>query len=235
MTIDRFGASWGSKAAPVMPATLRELWRDESMPVWMSNDLGLSSTSTYSALSESIWADKGAIPERVFSAMAILVAQRSEQVAQVRCVVNPWPVGLQPDLVPWSSRTRNALKRNGIYSSLSGDVVVTFGRIMAIPGAGVRSALDYAATLESAMREFGQAGSAAVALLGSGLGSGPTAADNSSIVDTVEAYWAAQISKGLPRFSDVLGIVTGMSLKDYLLDALTTPDAASRTNEIAYS
>src|SRR5262245_31925080 len=111
MAIDTVGVSWGAAGAPLLPATLRDAWRDERLPAWMPADLGLTDHATYADLGPDVWSVTKVIPERVLNAIMILVSQRSEQIAEIGCVRDPWPLGLKPDSVPWSTRTRNTLKK----------------------------------------------------------------------------------------------------------------------------
>jgi hypothetical protein len=229
MPIDRYGSAWGSNGSPILPATLRELWATENLPNWIQRDLGLSSDATFAALTSDPWLRAAVIPERVFNAMTTLVSQRADQIASIRCIATAWPIGLSPDAVPWSNRTRNSLKRTGLYSSTPPEI--TFGRFMSIQGAGARSALDYAATLESAMQEFNRAGSVVISEL-------TTAADaanrkDSSLLDAAAEPWANQVSGEDPRFADLLPTVQSMSFRDYVLDVLTSSDATGRATEVA--
>ena len=130
----------------------------------MPRDLGLPSNATYADLGAEVWSTAESVPERVLTAITILIGQREEQIAEIWCVKDPWPAGLKPDAVPWATRTRNVLKRAG----LSPDRIntnITLGQFLKIEAAGVRSAIDFAATLEAAMHHFEEAQSAAAAAL----------------------------------------------------------------------
>lgn len=226
MGIDTFGVSWGEFGSPLLPETLREAWRDERLPAWMPRDLGLPEDATFADLGSDVWSGTKNIPERVLNAITILVTQRAEQIAEIWCVRDPWPLGLKPESVPWSTRTRNALRKAGLYAAEQVNTNVTFGQFMEIEGAGVRSALDFAATLEAAMRQFDEARSTAAAVLN-------TSSEGSALVEAAEEPWAAQVSGEDPRFVQVLFVVRGMSFRDYVHQLLESSDVTGKAKELS--
>jgi hypothetical protein len=228
MAIDTSTVSWGKIGSPLLPQTLRDMWKDERLPAWMPGDLGLPEDATYADLGADVWSATKTVPERVLNAISILVTQRAEQIAEIRCVKDPWPLGLKPDSVPWSTRTRNALRRAGLYSSAQVNTNVTFGQFMEIEGAGVRSALDFAATLEAAMRKFDEARSTAAAVLNP-----LPASEGSALLEAAEEPWAAQVSGEDPRFRQPLFVIRGMSFRDYVHVLLENSDVTGKAKEVA--
>lgn len=192
----------------------------------MIKDLQLPSQATFAYLDWNVWLSAGEMPDRVLRAVTTFVSQRREQIQGIRCVRGPWPLGLKPDSIPWSRRTRNVLAKAGLYRSDQVDTNITFGQFLAIPGAGVLSVLDFASTLESAIRQFDEAESVAVAVLD------PTAQE-SALVEAAEQPWAAQVSGDDPRFRLLLRAVHGMSFRDYVHHLLESSDVTSEAPMVA--
>lgn len=226
MSIDRGFASWGEFGSPLLPGTLREAWSNVRLPAWMIKDLRLPDQATFAYLDWNVWLASGEVPERVLRAITTFVSQRREQIQGICCVRGPWPLGLNPGSVPWSRRTRNALIKAGLYGTDQVTTNITFGQFLAIPGAGVLSALDFASTLEAAIRQFGEAESIAAAAL-------DPAARESALVEAAEQPWAAEVSGDDPRFRTLLRVVQGMSFRDYIHRLLESSDVTSEAPMVA--
>lgn len=226
MAIDRSFVSWGQFGSPLLPGTLREAWSNVRLPAWMINDLRLPEQATFAYLDWNVWLVAGEVPERVLRAIATFVSQRRDQIQGVRCVHGPWPLGLSATSIPWSRRTRNALAKAGLCRSDQVNTDVTFGQFLAIHGAGVLSVLDFASTLESAIRQFDEAESVAAAVL-------DPAAQESALVEIAEQPWATQVSGDDPRFRQLLRAVHGMSFRDYVHRLLESSDLTSEAPMVA--
>lgn len=228
MVIDKFGQAWGLPGAPLLPATLRTRLATEPLPPWMARDLKLEGPATFSRLDSSATPPGAHIPERVVRAITFLLTSRREQFSQVRCIERPWPAGLAPEAVPWSTRTRNSLRKGGVLRTDGIDPGKTFGDIFAINGAGVTTALDYAATLESSMDDFERIAERAVAAVTPD--SSAPDQEASVLGQLLEEPWAAQIGGADPRFPE-LAQVEG-SLQEYVRSLLDSPDVSGRAEEI---
>lgn len=226
MTLDKNFISWGEFGSPLLPRTLREAWTNVRLPAWMVKDLRLPAHATFAYLDWNVWLATAEVPQRVFRAITTFVSQRKEQIQGVRCVQGPWPLGLKPEIVPWSRRTRNALAKAKLYRPDQVDTNITFGQFLAIPGAGVSSALDFASTLEIAIRQFDEAESVAVAVLD------PTAQE-SALVKAAEHPWADQVSGDDPRFRFLLRAIHGMPFREYIHRLLESSDVTSEAPMIA--
>ncbi len=192
----------------------------------MAKDLKLADGATYGQLDSC--ATPSDIPERVIRALTFLLGSRRQELGSLLCIEHPWPPGLAPDAVPWSTRTRNSLNRSGILRPDGIDLHTTFGDILSIEGAGATTALDYAATLESSMERFERSAEKAVAAI---IPSSPAGQEISSFAQVLEEPWARQLGGGDPRFPE-LKRVEG-SLFDYAQGALDSPDVFGRAEEVA--
>lgn len=226
MDLDNGFASWGEFGSPLLPGTLRKLWDRVPLPEWMVKDLRLPAHATFAYLDWNVWLATPEVPERVFRAITTFVSQRKEQIQGIRCVHSPWPLGLRPDTVPWSRRTRNALVKASLYRSDQINTNITFGQFLAIPGAGVLSALDFASTLEATIRQFDEAESVAIAVL-------DPAAQESALVKAAEQPWAAQVSGDDPRFRLLLRAIHGMSFREYVHGVIESSDVTAEAPMVA--
>lgn len=226
MGLDKNFVRWGEFGSPLLPETLRQAWTHVRLPAWMVKDLRLPVHATFAYLDWNVWLATSEIPDRVFRAITTFVTQRKEQIQGIRCVQSPWPLGLKPDSVPWARRTRNALVKANLYRPDQINTNITFGQILAIPGAGVMSALDFASTLEIAIRQFDEVESVAVAVL-------DPAAQESALVKAAEQDWAAQVSGDDPRFRLLLRTIHGMSFREYVHQLLESSDVTSEAPMIA--
>jgi hypothetical protein len=86
--------------------------------------------------------------------------------------------------------------------------------------------LDFASTLESAIRQFGEVESVAASVL-------DPVAQESDLVEAAEQPWAAQVSGDDPRFRPLLRAVRGMSFRDYVHRLLESPDVTAEAQMIA--
>jgi hypothetical protein len=194
----------------------------------MARDLKLNGSATYGHLDSSATPPGSYLPDRVVRAITFLMRNRQGEFGQVRCIERPWPPGLATDAVPWSTRTRNALKRLGVLRRDGVDPAITFGNILSIGGAGVKTALDYAATLESSIEHFETITDRAVAAVIAD----PSAPEQgvSVLGQLLEEPWALQVGGADPRFPE-LALVDG-SLQDYVRNVLDNPDVSGRAEEI---
>jgi len=98
----------------------------------------------------------------------------------------------------------------------------TFGDIFSIGGAGVTTALDYAATLESSMDHFERIAERAVAAVTAN----PSAPEQrvSVLGQLLEEPWALQVGGTDPRFPELAHM--GGSLQDYVRSLLDNPDVS---------
>ncbi len=226
MTLHKEFAGWGEFGSPLLPGTLREAWSRIRLPPWMVKDLQLPGHATFAYLDWNVWLATPKVPVRVFRAITTFVSQRREQIRGIHCVQGPWPLGLKPDSVPWSRRTRNALVKANLYRPDKISTNITFGQFLAIPSVDVLSALDFASTLEAAIRQFGEVESVAVPIL-------DPATYESALVEAAEQPWAAQVSGDDPRFRSLLHAIHGVSFRDYVHQLLENPDVTTEAPLIA--
>lgn len=91
--------------------------------------------------------------------------------------------------IPWRSRTRNALARDGLLNDRNRLSETTYTDLLSLPGMGYASVLDFAATTESYVEELPEG----------------AAAELRSMTDEVlQQWWADQVTGDDPRFADLL-------------------------------
>lgn len=150
--LDTAHARWGEAPHPLLPLSLRKKWQDEPMPDWLCAELGLPLRSTYSRLSPSVWRSAAATSERTLNALANLVRSRLAEVTRSLLIdpeVRQDAVSLAD--ISLSTRSRNALTQAGLLDRPQRLSELTFGELLRISAIGVRSALEIACLVESAM------------------------------------------------------------------------------------
>src|SRR5438034_201885 len=94
-------AGWGKSPTPLMPEVLRKLWETDRLPTWVARDAGLSDDTTLTDLGPEMWSKVGVAPERLKNYVIALVEARYDQIRNVPVLNRPWPVSLDPAVVPW--------------------------------------------------------------------------------------------------------------------------------------
>lgn len=120
------------------------------MPAWLVKELGLPEGTTLDRLGVEIWEaglDKSARLERY---LVSLVDARRSEIRDLPVLTRPWPAGLDPADIPWSTRVRNALDRADLLqpTKLS---ALSFGEALSIRAMGAKSVLELAASLEASI------------------------------------------------------------------------------------
>jgi len=136
MTIDKFGQSLGLPGAPLLPATLRTKLESEPLPPWMTHDLKLEGAGHLRPTRFLSDAAGSHVPDRVVRAITFLLSSRREAIQSGSVHRTSLPPGLAPEAVPWSTRTRNSLRKGGVLRTDGIDAGKTFGDIFSIGGAG---------------------------------------------------------------------------------------------------
>src|SRR3989442_11304625 len=148
------GVAWGVPGAPLLPASLREIWKEEALPPWVCTELDLPPGSTMERLDAGVLGLTGRLPERVANLLIFLVHSRRNGISHLVAVKRVWPAGLSFGAVPWKTRTRNCLLQLGLHDRLIDLSQVTLGELFAVPGMGAVSILDFACTLEATLDEY---------------------------------------------------------------------------------
>lgn len=219
--IDIRNIRWGLAPAPLLPSTLRWLWQSERLPDWVCEELGLGPRGIVENLGSQVWATARSCSPRLTNYLLYLIRTRIHLIQDIKCVGLPWPTGLNPDDVAWSVRTRNCLLHQGLARNTSALASITFGELIKIPNMGVKSALDFASTLEGAIGATPNAVSVADKYESSPRESESLRAYLSEIASH---SWLSQISIRDPRFRPVLP-VSDKSLSEQIEDLLARDES----------
>ncbi len=188
--------TWGTRHSPLLPQSLRELWREESLPTWVVEELHLGAHATVGTLDSQIWTryPNDQLTEGLKAFLENLVSARKLSIWDHRIFGRPWPPALDPEVLPWSARTRNCLRRAGLLSDAGRLSRVTYGQILSLKSMGVSSLLDFSCGAEAAFEPAQETDPP--------IRSGVDAV--SALVDAIDAPWANQVSNQDPRFADLL-------------------------------
>jgi hypothetical protein len=190
-------AGWGCIGTPLLPRALRERWGNEQLPLWLTKDLHLAEGATYSALgSESLAASR--FTSRLKSFLLEVMRSRSRQIATIRVLPSPLPIGLDVTSLPLAVRTRNCLVRHDLLSDRSKLERATYADLLGLSAVGISTVLDLASVVEAATDKLqrtvhaGEAGSAS-----------EVEEISADLVDAIGAPWSQEISGADPRFQDL--------------------------------
>ncbi len=147
----KYLTKWGDPGVPLLPRSLREAWAEDRIPNWVAQECKLPEGTKLGAFGAEIWKQLSAMTERLERYLLALVETRIEDISSLSALGRPWPHNLDPTAVPWRTRTRNCLKRAGLLTDKGQLSHITFGELMALPGMGIVSLLDFATTAEAAM------------------------------------------------------------------------------------
>ena len=212
-------SEWGRPGTPVLPATLRNAWRDQRLPDWLAIEAGLPIETRLDQLDENVWSLGFEFTPRLEHYLLSLTADRRSEIADLPVLQSQsWPVGLLPDEVPWGARVRNAVRRAHLLELPNKLAILTFGEVFALPAIGTKSVLEFASILEAAVGSMPD-------------GARPT--DSSVIVESfdprlLDESWIDMVSSEDPRFSSVLPGGWG-TVGDRLESALVTDRGISGT------
>ncbi len=189
--------AWGLKGCPLLPESLRTAWASEVLPVWVTRDLNLPRATKYSSLSADVWSrcELVVLPARVRQFLIDILARRVSSVSAIPVLAGPWPRSLDPAALPWSVRTMNCLKKNGLLADTPRLSVVTYRELLSIKAMGVKSVLDFACVAEVAINAGEQAASTSFEI-----GSRYAAI----LLEAIDEPWSVRVSPQDPRFADLL-------------------------------
>jgi len=214
------GLSWGQRGAPLLPRTLRRALGEQRLPNWLLQESGLSMDATVEALGSEIWeAGLAALSSRIELYACRLLDARRSNLRDLMVFDQPWPLDLDPQVVPWTPRTRNCLGRSALIDEPRRLSRVTYGELFSIPQMGARSVLDFVVTSEMAIEQASGGSEISEKLL-------------ELVNRAIDAPWAELVSGEDPRFSDLLPKSAG-TLADWLEDVKATPEAITTVNGVS--
>ena len=202
---------WTSKEAPVLPRSLREVWKSEPLPQWITVELKLPSGSSAAELGSPLWTSSGAevLTDRQRNFILNLVYTRRSEIQSVRVFARPIPYWLKVQDLPFSKRTRNCLTNENLHSENERLSSLTFGELFAIRSMGVVCILELACIIEAALERSAPSVSTVEPLL----------ADD-ELLEAIAAPWADQVGPADPRFSDLLPPLPQATIFE-MMDAFT--------------
>ena len=148
----------GRAGEPLLPASLRARWAGEQIPPSVLSRAGAPERLRYDQLTGRVHGRAEHIDALIEHVVA-LVQLRRKAIARVRVFEEVDPMTSVSGL-GLSPRTHNALVRHG-GQLLQGAKLpsLTWGRLLAITGVGVRSALEFALAVEGTRKRTGTKGS----------------------------------------------------------------------------
>lgn len=180
----------------MLPQSLRELWRQETLPAWVAKDLLLPEGATYSALGAGALST-APMTERLKNFLLQVMRSRRRQIGALRVFPRRIPLALTLTKLPFSVRTRNCLTKYEVLADRPSWERKTYGDLLETPAMGVASVLDLACVIEAATDKLAAVESAEVSISDSELEQ-----ISKELVDAIDSPWASQISAQDPRFRD---------------------------------
>lgn len=144
--------AWGSPGAPLLPASLREIWSTEQLPSWVISELSLAEGATLADL-DSTCLKRGRASARIEGFLAFLLRSRMEEVRRIVAIDRTWPASLHPTQLGWRVRTCNCFRNARLDERLRAAEEVTFGDLLSVKNAGPLTVLDMVCTLEAVLPE----------------------------------------------------------------------------------
>jgi hypothetical protein len=194
MSTKNLDNSWGSPSSALLPKSLREVWASEALPDWIRNEFHLPAGSSAAALDRSVWKVSGAqeLVSRQRNFLLNLVQARRSEIQSVRVFSQPVPYWLDLKELPLSTRTRNCLVNANLLGENEQLTNMTYRRLFDIPSMGVKSILEFACLVESALERI------------SASSSEPRAFSENELLEIISEPWADQVGAADPRFSDII-------------------------------
>jgi hypothetical protein len=186
--------SWGVRGCTLLPKSLREAWAGETLPEWISKELGLPVGSTAAALDESVWAVSGAekLADRQRNFLLNLVQARRSEIQSVKVFSQPVPYWLDLKELPFSTRTRNCLVNANLLGENEQLTNITYRRLFDVRSMGVVSILEFVCLLETTVARA------------SGLNQQPHAFSENELLEIISESWIGQVGPADPRFADLI-------------------------------
>ncbi|MDH3746951.1 MAG: hypothetical protein OER97_01995 [Gammaproteobacteria bacterium] len=221
--------SWGNPGSLLLPSALCRAWAEVTLPAWAIADLGISSGDTVGDLFSSDWPKESFKRKRIENYLCRMLQFRLDTVCDEVIVGRKWPEGLNPLVLPFSTRTKNCVRDANLNEDGQALIDLKFGELLSVPGMGPRSALDLVSTLEAAMHIVTTVPSM------SGDLAPEIERDNVllEIYEQAEGLAIDEISSRDPRFRDVMPPGTG-TLSDRLdrLSMIAEPELFLREAKI---
>jgi hypothetical protein len=144
--------SYGTPGSWLLPSSMITRLSSQRIPDWVADATGQQRGSSYACLEHARLPDNPELAARLIRFAQQVLRQRIAMFGNVTAVETPQNfVRLDTNNIPWSVRTRNCLSSEQLSDDLDAMLRITFQQLLSIPSMGVRSALDFAVTLESSL------------------------------------------------------------------------------------
>lgn len=225
---------WGAPPVPLLPRVLRTLWAHETLPVWLTGELGLPDDCTASALGASVWINmpRPRATHRVDHYVLFFLKSRATEIASLKCFDRPWPRGLRMESIPFGTRSTNLIRSKGGFENPDWLMGATFGALLSISNLGVKSLVEICTLVEAAVDLHERV---TTDLSGSSMATEQGHANSAPEGDTrwaealttlLQEPWADQVSELDPRFRDILPAGRG-TLEERAEAALSDPSTSA--------
>jgi hypothetical protein len=199
---------YGAPGVPWLPTPLCRLWKTESLPNWLASELGSPDPSLLDLNSVVLEKTSKLLP-RIQHYVEFLVRSRQQIIREVKCFDRTWPQGLRIVDIHFSVRSKNLLDDAGFTVNPEELTRTTFGKLLDVPGLGVKSLLEITSLVEAAIHLHEQLTSdvaAVVAGQSSKTPADPSVTSNWSeaLTELINEPWVEQISAEDPRFQKLL-------------------------------
>lgn len=216
--------SWGQKGAPLLPRALLDPVRAVKLPQWVCEMTGLEPGTTADSLGEPLEPGSSAeVDSRLLNFAVRLAQSREQKIADMPAISVVWHAELEPEQVPWATRTRNCLRNENMLNDTDALSTISFQELGWIGGMGMRSILDFAVSAEAALMQVKML--LPVQEIG---GNGDLEEQLKYLIAAAQQDWAEQIGGNDPRFTRIMRTGTG-TLASRMEAAIETVNA----NEIA--
>jgi hypothetical protein len=229
--VDSNALEWGRPPVPLLPQSLRAVLGGQPLPAWVARDLSLLDGATAAELTGDFECAANA-EDRVRHFVRAYVAQRMDEIRDVKCFATPAPAGFQLNTVPFGTRSRNAIERSGIAETPAKLFDATYGDLLRISGLGVATLLEIVALTECAVARFSGAVEACHAQSALPASEPPPASPalpatwRADCERVLAKDWAEKTSSQDPRFSAIMPPGLG-TLEERLLAVLGDPIEAA--------
>lgn len=241
--VDIRSLRYGEAPVPLLPTSLRSVWQDEPLPNWLIVECKMPLNATIDALGPHFWDWQDHISPRLQHFVDFLVKSRLKNIGAIPVFKRPWPVGLEINDIPFSTRAINALSSSGLIADKDALVKVTFDQLIAFPRIGIRSLIEIATLIEVALdmhwrvtaelaRSFATSSDlttyATTAIESEEVRKGGGAAEGwkETLSAALQNPWIDQIGERDPRFSKLLPPGFG-TLEERIDRAISDPAAHS--------
>ena len=209
---------------------MRELWRLEALPGWVTNELNLPAGSTFESLGANMWEIASfPVSRRVRNFIVNFVTARRAEIKPLNVLSSPLPPSLSALQLPWTIRTRNCLESARLLADRSMFSELIYADLLEIPAMGIVSVLDFACVAEAGISQF-DLGLRAGANSSERKATHGTTEVSDLLIAAIDAPWANQVSAQDPRFADLLSPHGGTVFER--IDQLTDQPSEDPTAEV---